>query len=164
MSTQFEHKGVKIDFGSTGRFSATVNGENLAALSLESMRKKIDKALAVEFQPFDAYFHLKYADKIEEAKLHVVGIRRTKRKWGSQYEFIAEKDGQTWRKYNTDEIILDTPENRKALIAYLKLQKKNNDLREQLDKEITDAYAALPFIKADDYVAGKSKPEDSPKV
>ena len=99
----YEHKNVTITFDDTSAvFSANLKGEWVTTVSLLSMKKKIDKALEVLFEPFDAlragggYYH---SGNEPVAPIRVTGLRRHKsrRRWEKDY-FYFEVEGTNGRQ------------------------------------------------------------------
>lgn len=128
----FEHNGIKIDILPSGKFTATVEGEELTAASLVSLKKKLDERKT--FQGFPA-LRLRH-DKIYE--IRVVGKARSQ----SGVRYWKCSNGETWYT-----VYADTPENRAALRAFLEQAEANNQEAARRNAELRATLAAIPTIR-----------------
>lgn len=127
----FEHNGIKIDILPSGKFTATVEGEELTAASLVSLKKKLDGRKP--FQGFPA-LRLRYG-KIYE--IRVVGIGGGAH-GGVRYWKCS--NGETWYT-----VYADTAENRAILRTYIK---QTEDDHQEIIAELARRKAALRAILA----------------
>lgn len=137
----FAHKGIEIVLDERyGDFDAVLNGKKVSAQSLPAMKKKIDAALAENFQPFVALRPRKYNDP-EGTELFPVKIIRKEKDERGRYGrggFIAE-DGTKYR----DHLLPDTQEARTLYAAYLKAETEYS----AADKKRRVTREAIPYIK-----------------
>lgn len=126
----FEHNGIKIDILPSGKFTATVEGEELTAASLVSLKKKLDERKT--FQGFPA-LRLRHG-KIYE--IRVVGEARSQ----SGVRYWKCSNGETWYT-----VYADTAENRAILRTYIK---QTEDDRQEIIAELARRKAALRAILA----------------
>lgn len=149
---KWDHKGIEITMSDIGTFFATVGPKELSSTSLASIKKKIADALAVEFKEFKS---LRFQSE-GITVMNVVGIDkrgRSDRYGNSEKVFITEstKPNEGWMAGREADVVPDTPEARAAIKRWQAVVKENQRLKEERDKVETDARAAIPSIRADDY-------------
>lgn len=121
----WNHKDIEIGFDEARAvFFATIDGVRLKASSLAAMRDKITKRAAAEtFEilcfPYGA-----------------IDVRRIVD--AAKGDFIDDAG----RAHSA--ITRNTPENRTLVERYQKLRKENNDKIDELKREISEAYEAIP--------------------
>lgn len=161
---KYEHKGIEINFESaTAVFRAKVGGEPLKAPSLTAIKKQIDEALNTRstFKPFKAIDFSTYSDEAGIVPMEVVDLRKRDGRinYGSEFQFVTKTMSRGYEQNGTKNmVIVDTPQNRKAVQSYIDLYKRNEKEMERLKKEHEAARVALPYLKADDVALGKAKP------
>lgn len=153
MST-YQHKETKIEFDAArAKFTATVNGKRLTSGSLDAIKKQIDAAMVSAFEPFSA---IDFGNS-KIRSFRVVAIAKgTHRRYGAT-PFTFECEGLNHWEGNQTQVIIDTPENRKIVAAYLKRSKEIKAEEDRLEKEMDALRDSLPYITATDYAIGKYK-------
>lgn len=157
---EWMHKAVKITLApGTGSFHAQVPGNagHLTAPSLAAIKKQIDTALerVSEFEPFDSIDT--DSGKIVANRVTELRKRNARYTYGSEYEFVIQESGKYARTSTNSAVIPDTPENRRKLLAYKKLDDESAAEIERLRKAVGDARVALPWLSADDIAVKKVK-------
>lgn len=150
------HKGFEITFhDSCEEFRATVNGATLASPSLDAIRKKIDKALVIDFKPFKAV-----SGSLDDLKVFdVTGLGKSaggRRGYGrGEPCFIT---GELGYGHEKDSVVPATPDN----IALIKFANKEWDECSKIIKAAEarreKARHAIPTLRARDYGTLKVKP------
>lgn len=142
------HKGIAIELMEvSGSFSAIIGGKRQVAPSLDAIKKRIDDAAKIGFEPFKA---LEYGRDDKITVYEVTGITRVTRgrRWGSSGErFITTASYSPERSSVTP----DTLEARQAVKAWQALSKKNNAEIDRLKKAMEKAQKAIPVVSASAY-------------
>jgi hypothetical protein len=142
----YMHKNIVIVFNErTARFETVVNNATLKSSSLAGIKKKIDDALAMKFEPFKA---LNYSvDNI--VPFEVVGVGKGVSRYDRGTSVFLSKS--TTGVYSTEHttVVPDTPEARKAIKAWQAARKEAERVRTEAEKKERAARNAIPQRKAD---------------
>lgn len=119
----FRHKDIEIECDSTrGDFYAVVGGKVVRKPSLKAMKTHIDTVDATVFKPFVAM-------DIYGNKFQVTGIEQKRRG-----RFNVAKWNTTHGRQG--DVIEDTPENRRKVLAYRKRKAEVENLTDKMDAEL----------------------------
>ena len=138
MTTTFKHNGVEITLNEkTGKFTAQTASGPITSASLDSIKKKLDNAGV--FTQFKAFYLEGYSyDRLVECT--VLGICKDRSRNYPRAMWRTDK-GDMYAVY------ADTPENRKAIEAYVALRKEHARIKEEQDKAQHAALAAIVKCK-----------------
>ena len=135
--SDYRHNGIEISFDTpSAKFEAVIDGKRVRAVSLDAIKKQIDKRKS--FDEFAALAAERYGRGMREVK--VVGVRKPRGRHQSSH-WVFEKGGADWR------VLRDTPETRALVAAYDETAEKNNAAIDGLKEEISDAWDRLGWIK-----------------
>lgn len=152
VSKTYDHSGVTITFNdAAANFSATVQNKRLSAPSLAAIKKQIDAALAIKFEPFKALDWSR--TRMHPVMVTGITIERRSRSYGGSRKRFECEGASYWRAKET--VALDTPANRKLISALHKRAKEVEAEKDRLDAEIDALEAKIPVVKAADYQSEK---------
>src|SRR6266516_4532089 len=141
---KFTHKNIDITINDRAQFIATINGVLARKPSLDTMKKHIDDMLAKAFVPFVAMIQERYNHKPDKdgfVVVNVIGLNKSDANWRrGKLDFVIEIDG---KRENTSMVYVDTPANRKALIAVRKHIDETQRIEAQRDKELEELRAKV---------------------
>lgn len=156
MSTTYTHKGITITFNAlAARFEAAVGEKPLAARSLDAIKKQIDAALAVKFEPFKALRF--WADElvavtVTNVQKETSGYRRGELVFNMEWQ----SKGSSMKSATTERFVTpDTPENREQIKAWQKAHKEGHAEMQRIKNRIDEMHRAIPRVEAEDYGVGK---------
>lgn len=137
-----QHNGITVAFDEqSAKFTATVNGKKVTAPSFDAMKRQIDKVNV--FKSFKILILPRYSGhRMEEDE--VIGLGRRSRGYGRGRAVFKCK-----RKDEFQEVIEDTPDNRKRIAALMAMQNEHAKILEAHNEAERKAAAAIPRRHAD---------------
>lgn len=141
-SEGLSHKGHAITVDGSGRFCATVAGNELMAPSMAAIKKQVDKAIANALQPFSA-FYLRgrgwEGDGPQYDEVKIVGVRQQGRSYKQLLWVDARGDGH-------ETVFAVTDENRAAIANLQKIERSHHAAEERYRKSRGVAEAAIKRV------------------
>lgn len=160
----YEHKGVKIELlAGSGEFYAKIGDKEVFKPSLAAMKKVIENGVKdkLAFEPPITMLTLtprargyrggepEYSERpIEDFREQVIRLDKSKRRWtNTRYQFIS-KGGHSY-----SDLIEDTPENYKRIIAYWKASEAEDKRHRAAQEKIDELREAIPEKSATEVAA-----------
>lgn len=159
-TTEWTHKGVKITIDQHGDFIGRHRDQTLRHPSLGAIKKRIDSIEASAIEPFDAIEWEGDRDGGKIVTVRVTSLGTSNEGRYSKPVFLVDRGGRrSYRKAEERAVLRDTPENRKALLAYHAAYALANSEHDRLKAIATDLHNAIPYVSADDPTGKKEKVE-----
>ena len=140
------YKEIPIELLHDGRFTANLRGIKIIKPSVDAVKKAIDNADKIKFEPFAALVERSWRDRYEDCpdglvRLNItsIGKRKSRRGYHEDMVFIDERGDER------TEVLLDTPANLeayRALIIHREETKRIVREREEEEDRLGESLAA----------------------
>jgi len=144
MSTTYEHRGITITFDDkAAKFSCVLGGKRARTGSLDSLKKKIDAHVAIDFKPFDCITDYQH-NNIRRGR--AVALNKTTNRWYRNGVVFQIEGAAGVRERGS--VHPDTPECMALIEHAIAVRARNEAEIKRLNEEITAAEAEIPVIEA----------------